>query len=158
MYEHSYPKHVARCSRWTIKGIFSPEASQSSRSSDVAVNAAAAVYIIPDFDIFASRPIQSSNLETRYKPIADQRALGFVIHANNETYVDICSELYVRGKLVNSCDGKKYGGPDFSWLTKNILHSLFSKYAVTLNGESVASASGHYNYHGYLESLLTYGR
>jgi hypothetical protein len=72
--------------------------------------------------------------------------------------VDIDIKRYVRGKLVNSSDGKDYDAKDFSGTTKNFLLSPFSQCGVTLNGVSVTSTSGLYNYHVYLETLLTYGR
>ena len=116
-----------------------------------------------DFDIFASKPTQSSILgtvETRYKPIApvDQSDLEFVIPGDNESYVDLDIKLYVRGKLISSTDGKDYDAKEFSCVTNNFLHSLFSECSVTLNGVSITPASDHYNYREYLETLLTYGK
>jgi hypothetical protein len=81
-----------------------------------------------------------------------------VIPADNESYVDLDIKLYVRGKLLNSSDGKDYDAKDFSGPTNNFFHSLFSQCGVTLTGVSVTSASGHYNYSAYLETLLKYGR
>jgi uncharacterized Zn-finger protein len=65
---------------------------------------------------------------------------------------------YFRVKLVNSSDGKDNDAKDFSGHTNNFLHSLCSQCGVTLNGVSVTSVSGLYNYHAYFETLLTYGR
>ena len=67
--------------------------------------------------------------------------------------MDLDIKLYVRGKVVNSVDGKDYDAKDFSSVTNNFLHSLFSQCSV-----SITPASGHYNCRTYLETLLTYGQ
>ena len=59
------------------------------------------------FDIFATRPKQTSNLETietAYKPIAslDQSDLEFLIPADHDTYIDLNIQLYVRGKMTKA--------------------------------------------------------
>lgn len=58
-----------------------------------------------EFDIFAPKPIQTSILETTetaYKPKApvNQSDLEFLITADNDTYIDLNSKLYIRGKLT----------------------------------------------------------
>ena len=63
-----------------------------------------------EFDIFATRPVQSSTLEmieTAYKPIAslDQSDFEFLIPADHDTYIDMNIQLYIRGKLTQA-DGK----------------------------------------------------
>jgi len=46
---------------------------------------------------------------------------------------------------------------DHTAVTNNFLHSLFSQCNAVLNGTTITQASEHYNYHSYLETLLTYG-
>jgi len=46
---------------------------------------------------------------------------------------------------------------DYTIVTNNFLHSLFSQYNVTLNGTNITQAREHYNYRSYYETLLTYG-
>jgi hypothetical protein len=46
---------------------------------------------------------------------------------------------------------------DFTAVTNNFLHSLFSQYNVTLNGMSITQSSEPYQYCSYLETLLYYG-
>jgi hypothetical protein len=63
-----------------------------------------------DFHIFEQKPIQTAVLETRerkYKPVGtvDQTDLEFVVHGDNETYIDPNIHIYIKGKLVKNDDG-----------------------------------------------------
>ena len=63
------------------------------------------MFVSPEFDIFARKPVHESILETLdvvYKPKAsvDQSDLEFLIPADNETYIDPNIKLYVRGKMT----------------------------------------------------------
>ena len=58
-----------------------------------------------EFDISATRPVQTSTLERKekaYKPMAslDRSDLEFLILADHDTYVDLKIQLYVGGKLT----------------------------------------------------------
>ena len=84
-----------------------------------------------EFHIFASRPVQSSVLETTevtYTPIAsvDQSDLEFLIPADNGTYINTNIKLYVRGKLTKA-DGTDLDNTDKTAVTNNFLNSLFSQ-------------------------------
>jgi hypothetical protein len=46
---------------------------------------------------------------------------------------------------------------DFTGVTNNLLHSLFSQCNVSLNGTIITQAGELYNYRSYLETILTYG-
>ena len=88
------------------------------------------MFVSSEFDIFARKPVQESILETLdvvYKPIAsdDQSDLEFLIPADNETYIDPDIKVYVRGKLTK-IDGTALDEKDFTAVTNNFLHSLFS--------------------------------
>jgi len=61
-----------------------------------------AVSVSSEFDIFASKPIQTSVIETKevkYKPIVsvDQSDLEFLIPGENDTYIDLDIKFYIRG-------------------------------------------------------------
>ena len=56
-----------------------------------------------------------------------------------------------------SGDEKDLDNKDFTAVTNNFLHSLFSQCSITLNGVPITQASELYQYHSYLETLLTYG-
>jgi hypothetical protein len=104
--------------------------------------AAETASVSTEFDIFASKPVQTSVLETvevAYKPIAsvDQTDLEFLIPADNDTYIDLNFKLLIRGKLVNKKDGSDLENTDFTGVTNNFLHSLFSQSRVTLNGTTI---------------------
>ena len=94
-----------------------------------------------NFDIFASKPIQSSILatnEAHYSPIApiSHSDLEFVIPAENDTYIDLNAKLYVRGKLARSEGAAATGAAPISTIkntraSRTISHSLFSQCSVT---------------------------
>jgi hypothetical protein len=76
-----------------------------------------AVSVSNEFDIFATRPVQTSNIETTetaYKPIpsVDQSDFEFLITA----------------------DGTELDATDYSALTNNFLHCISSQYSIALNG------------------------
>ena len=114
-----------------------------------------------EFDIFALKPMQQAiheTIEVTYKPIAtiDQTDLEFNIPADTDTYVDTNIHLYVSGKLTTA-DGKDLNAEDFTAVTNNFLHSLFSQCTIYLNGVPITQSSQHYNYRSTLETLLSYG-
>jgi len=123
------------------------------------MSAAEILTVNSEFDIFAHKPIQTSILETVetvYKPIArvEQSDLEFLIPADTDTYVDLDIKLYVRGKLVSG-EGKDLHNKDFTTVTNNFLHSLFS--VTTLNNVPITQSGDLYQYRSYLETILTYG-
>jgi len=124
-------------------------------------SAAVATYISSDFDIFARKPIQSSVLDTTeiaFKPIASigQNDLEFHIPAVSDLYTNLNIKLYVRGRLVKA-DGTSLAATDKTGVVNNLLHSLFSQCAISLNGTSITSASELYPYRSYLETIFLYG-
>jgi len=118
------------------------------------------VSLISEFDIFAPRPIQTfvdETTEVTYKPIAslEQRDLEFQIPAHNDTYVDLNIKLYIRVKL-DKADGTNLNNTDFTAMTNNFLHSLFSQCSIAINGVTITQSSELYNYQSHFETLLTY--
>ena len=93
-----------------------------------------------------------------YKPIAsaEQSDLEFLIPAYNDTYVDINIKLYIRGKLTKA-DGTNLDNTDFTAVTNNFLHSLFSQCSIALNGVTITQATELHIYRSYFETLLMYG-
>jgi hypothetical protein len=123
--------------------------------------AAKAVYVSYEFDIFADRPLQTSTLNTveiPYKPIAsvDQSDLEFMIPENNDTYIELNMQLYVKGQLI-MVDGTELEENDHTAAVNNFLHSLFSQCNISLNVVSITPSSDNYNYSASLETLLVYG-
>ena len=103
------------------------------------------VSLISEFDIFAPRPIQTfvdETTEVTYKPIAslEQRDLEFQIPAHNDTYVDLNIKLYIRVKL-DKADGTNLNNTDFTAMTNNFLHSLFSQCSIAINGVTITQAT-----------------
>ena len=119
------------------------------------------VSLSSEFDIFAPKLVQASVIETTevsYKPIAsvDQSDLEFLIPSDSDTYIDLNIRLYVRGKLTKN-DGTALGNTDFTAVTNNFLHSLFSQCSIALNGVTITQAAELYNYRSFFETILTYG-
>lgn len=119
------------------------------------------MYVSTEFDIFGDRPVQNAVQETlvvNYKPIAniDQSDLEFIIPAEDSTAIDPNIHIYVKGKIT-AADGKDVDQTDFTAVTNNFLHSLFSQCTITLNGVAITQSPQHYNYRSTLETLLTYG-
>jgi hypothetical protein len=117
-------------------------------------------FVSSEFDMFASKPVQGSVLETTevvYKLIAsvDKSDLEFFIPADKETCIDLDIKLFIRGKLTS-----KHGTPldnnDLTSVTNNFIHSLFSQCSVSLNGITITQATELYNYRSFLETILTY--
>ena len=107
-----------------------------------------------EFGIFAPRPVQSAVLgmtKEPYKPVfgVDQSDLEFFVPANNDTYIDTNIKPLVRGKL-NKANRMDLDETDFTGVTNNLLHSLFSQCTIALNGETVTPAADYYNYRPYL--------
>ena len=98
-----------------------------------------------EFDIFATRHVQSSTIETRetaYKPIAslDQSDLKFLIPADHDTYIDLNIQLYVRGKLTKA-DGTDLEATGTTCVGNYLLHSLFEQCNISLNGVTITPAA-----------------
>ena len=115
-----------------------------------------------EFDIFATRPVQTSTIErieTAYKPIAslDQSDLEFLMSADHDTYIDLNIQLYIRGKLTQA-DGTDLELTDITCVANNFLHSLFEQCNISLNGVTITHAADLYYYRAYLETLLSYGK
>jgi len=107
------------------------------------------VSLSSEFDIFAPRPIHTSIVETTevtYKPItsAEQSELEFMIPADSNTYVDLNINLYIRDKLTKA-DGTNFDHTDFTAMTNNFLHSLFSHCSIALNSLTITKATELYN-------------
>ena len=118
------------------------------------------MFLSSQFDTFAKKPVQESVHETVdvvYKPIAsvDRSDLEFLIPTNNKTYIDPDIKVYISGKL-KKIDGTTLDDKDFTSVTNNFLHSLFSQCTETLNGTTITQATELYNYRSFLEALLTY--
>ena len=114
-----------------------------------------------EFDVFATRPVQTSTLETletSYKPIAalDQSDLEFLVPSEQDTYIDLNIQLYIRGKLTKA-DGTALELTDTTCVANNLLHSLFEQCNVSLNGVTITHSADLYHYRAYLEALLIYG-
>jgi len=117
------------------------------------MSAAEVASIISEYDIFAHKPVQTSvlgTIETAYKTIApvEQNDLEFLIRGDNDSYIRLDIQLYVRGKLVSSY-GNNVDVSDHTGVTYNLLHSLFSHCTVVLNGTANTQSSEYYNYRSY---------
>ena len=78
--------------------------------------------------------------------------LEFLIPAEHVTYI----RLFVRDNLTGT-DWKDIEETDYTGLTNNFLHSLFSQCSLTMNGTTVTQITDLYQYLSYLETLLNHG-
>ena len=85
-----------------------------------------------------------------------QGDLEFLIPAEHVTYIDLNIRLFVRGKLT-ATDWKDMEETDYTGVTNNFLHYLFSQCSLTMNGTTVTKMTDLYQYLSYLETLLNYG-
>ena len=84
----------------------------------------------------------------------DQSDLGFLIPSDDDTYIDLDIKLYIRGKLTKA-DGTALDNTDFTAVTNNFLHSLFSQCSIALNGLTITQASELYNYRSFFDTIAT---
>jgi len=66
------------------------------------------------------------------------------------------SKLYTRVKFFSG-DGKDLDNTNFTAITNNFLHYLFSQCNVILNGVPITQAGELYQYRSYHETLMNYG-
>ena len=86
----------------------------------------------------------------------DQGDLEFLFSADNGTYIDPNIKLCVRVKPPKA-NGVDLDDTDFTAVTNNFLHSLFSQCPIALNGATVTPAADYYNYRAFSETILTDG-
>jgi hypothetical protein len=86
----------------------------------------------------------------------DQSDIEFLIPAESDTYIHLNIILNVSGKL-SPTDVTDLEETDYTGVTNNFLHSLFSKSSLTLNDSTIKQTIDLYQYRTYLETLLTYG-
>ena len=103
------------------------------------------VSVSTEFDIFATRSAQTSNLDTTDtakipKAYVDESDLEILIPAHHDTYIDINIHLYICGKLAKA-DGAELDATDYTAVTNNFLHSLFSQCSITLNVVTITQAA-----------------
>ena len=93
-----------------------------------------------EFVIFATTPVQTSTLETleTYKPIAslDQSDLEILVPADQDKYIDLNIQVYIRGKLTNA-DGTDLELTDTICVANNLLHTFFEECNISPNGVTI---------------------
>ena len=77
------------------------------------------------FDIFEFRPMQSSILETIEEPYNPVAGVEFLVPATSDMYIDPNIKLFIRCRLTKT-NGTVLDESDFTGVTNNLLHSLFS--------------------------------
>jgi hypothetical protein len=81
--------------------------------------------------------------------------LEFNIPADNDTDMNTNIHLYVSGNLTTA-DGMDLNAEDFTAVTNNFPHSLFSQCAIYLNGVPITQSSQHYNYRSMLDTAVVW--
>ena len=118
----------------------------------------------PELDLFSNPPTQTSVKEGQdieYHPFTALEKSGpikFVIDGTGDEYLDLYHiNLYVEAKVV-CADGSSLPDDTDVAPANLTLDSLFSQVDVSLNDRLVTSSKATYQYHAYLETLLSYGQ
>lgn len=122
-----------------------------------------------ELELFSILPTQT-NVENSYychyspvSSITHDAPIDFQVNGSSEEYIDLAhSLLSVKVQVVPEQAGLKKEDLDKDannfGVINNFCSSLFSSVDVALNQKSVSSASTHYAYRAYIESLLNYSR
>ena len=107
-----------------------------------------------EFDIFATRPVQSltfETIETASKPIAslDQRDLEYPIPADHDKHIDLNTQLYIRGKLTQA-DEADLELNGVTCVAYNLLRTLLEQCNISINGVTITHSAALYYYPVYL--------
>ena len=103
--------------------------------------------------------VKGSWLEVRpTNALEDDGAIDFEISGSGTDYFDLAN-TFIKAKIRVLTPHGNVGYPDTAMVApvNNILHSMFSKVDVLLNGKTVCSSDHHYAHRAYLESLLNFG-
>jgi len=124
-------KKLKHAPRKIINKTYIPRFTSVTIQQSIMSGAVEIASVSSEFHIFAHRPIQMCVLWTRdvtFKQIipVDQNDPEFLISDNNDTYIDIDIQFYVRGKLI-SPSGKYVDFSDHTGVTNNFRYSLLSQ-------------------------------
>jgi hypothetical protein len=118
---------------------------------------------IPQLDLFSPPAVQKSverEYVVDYRPvtqIADKAPVIFEI-TEQKHFLDLHnSQLYVKLKLAKKDGTDIVAGKKVAPIN-NILHSLFEKVTVLIEGKEVTSSNKDYPYKAYLSNTLAYGK
>lgn len=115
-----------------------------------------------ELDLFAHPAVQSNILKTEeigYKPVASldgAQHLEFVSLGHGDTYRDL-SSIYLKIKLKIKKDPSTDHTDSATGVVNNLLHSIFERCSIYLNGKPTAQTDINYAYRAYIENLLNYG-
>ena len=116
-------------------------------------------------NLFFKPPIQTSIVKVDYVEVRptssldDDSIIEFVISGSGTDYLDL-GNVFIKVKVcvINPNNDNGYVNPNLVAPINNLLHSLFNKIDVMLNGKTVCSSDYHYAHRAYVETLLNFGR
>jgi hypothetical protein len=119
--------------------------------------------ILPELDIFATPPTQSSieRIEfADFRPtsqLTQGSPIDFNISSGGFAYTDLSRcRLYLRGKITKA-NGDDLEEADIVTPVNNFLDSLFSQIDVTIGGKLASVSCSTYAYKAFFQCLLKYG-
>lgn len=115
-------------------------------------------------DLFNMPPVQTACDKVYYQEVRSNSQRGantpieFVITGQNGMeYVDLQkTKLYVKCKIQHG-DGSPLSADESVGPVNLLLQSLFSHVDITMQGKLITSATSHYPYKAYIQTLLSYG-
>lgn len=118
-----------------------------------------------ELDLFSPPSIQTNilkNEEVAYKPftsLENQSTIEFACYGHGDAYLDLSSINLCMKIQITKNDGTLYKETDNDQpgMINNMMHSLFHKVSISLNGKNINSTDGNYSYRAYIEQLLNYG-
>ena len=119
-----------------------------------------------ELDLFNLSPTLTSIEKVTYQQIRPINQLTpfspceFLVSGNNSlSYVDLRNSfLSLKVKIVHGTTGADLKSTEYVGPVNLILHSLFERIDVTLQGKLISTSSNHYPYKAYLRKLLSLGR
>ena len=88
----------------------------------------------------------------------DDSATDFEISGSGTDFLDLAN-TFIKAKVRVTTPNGKDGFPADANIAhvNNLLHSMFAKVDVMLNGKTVCSSDYHYAHRAYIETLLNFG-
>ena len=115
-------------------------------------------------DLFSKPLLQSSITKGRWTEVRPTNALDddgvidFEISGSGTDYIDLAN-TFIKVKVRVTTPDEDVGYPEDNLVApvNNLLHSMFNKVDVILNGKTVCSSDYHYAHRAYVETLLSFG-
>ena len=115
-------------------------------------------------ELFSKPPIQTSIVKGSWVEVRptnsldDDSAIDFEISGSGKDHLDLAN-TFIKAKVCVTTPNENNGFPANANVApvSNLLHNMFAKVDVMLNGKTVCSSDYHYAHRVYVKSLLNFG-